>query len=96
MPELRHLEYLVAIAEEGTFSAAADSLHVTQPALTRTIKRMEEHILSPIRTGVNLIPQPEQIPLFCFSFDRERISAFPVYQASCTASFPEIIGNKPF
>ena len=44
MPELRHLEYLVAIAEEGTFSAAADSLHVTQPALTRTMQRMEEEL----------------------------------------------------
>ena len=44
MPELRHLEYLVAIAEEGTFSAAAESLHVTQPALTRMMQRLEEEL----------------------------------------------------
>ena len=44
MPDLRHLEYLVAIAEEGTFSAAAEALHVTQPALTRMMQRMEEEL----------------------------------------------------
>ena len=44
MPDLRHLEYLVAIAEEGTFSAAAEALHVTQPALTRMMPRMEEEL----------------------------------------------------
>ena len=44
MPELRHLEYLVAIAEEGTFSAAAEALHITQPALTRMMQRLEEEL----------------------------------------------------
>lgn len=44
MPELRHLEYLVAVAEEGTFSAAAEALHITQPALTRMMQRMEEEL----------------------------------------------------
>ena len=44
MPDLRHLEYLTAIAEEGTFSSAAEALHVTQPALTRAIQRLEEEL----------------------------------------------------
>jgi len=44
MPELRQLEYLVAIAEEGTFSAAAEKLHITQPALTRMMQRLEEEL----------------------------------------------------
>ena len=44
MPELRHLEYLVAVAEEGTFSAAAETLHITQPALTRMMQRLEEEL----------------------------------------------------
>ncbi len=44
MPDLRHLEYLVAIAEEGTFSAAAETLHITQPALTRMMQRLEEEL----------------------------------------------------
>lgn len=44
MPELRHLEYLAAIAKEGTFSAAAEALHITQPALTRMMQRLEEEL----------------------------------------------------
>ena len=43
-PDQRHLEYLVAIAEEGTFSAAAEAQHITQPALTRMMQRMEEEL----------------------------------------------------
>ena len=44
MPEIRSLEYLVSIAGEGTFSAAAESLHVTQPALTRMMQRLESEL----------------------------------------------------
>ena len=44
MPELRYLQYLTAIADEGTLSAAAEKLHVTQPALTRSIQRLEQEI----------------------------------------------------
>jgi len=44
MPELRHMEYLIAIAKEGTFSAAAEALHITQPALTRMMQRLEEEL----------------------------------------------------
>ena len=38
------LEYLVAIAEEKQFSKAAKRLFVTQPTLSRSIKRFEERI----------------------------------------------------
>ena len=44
MPERRYLQYLTAIADEGTLSAAAEKLHVTQPALTRSIQRLEQEI----------------------------------------------------
>jgi DNA-binding transcriptional LysR family regulator len=42
--ELRHLRYLVAIADEKSFVAAAASLRVAQPALSRQIKDLEEEV----------------------------------------------------
>ena len=44
MLELQHLEYLVTIAEEGTMSAAAEKLHLSQPALSRSMQRLEESL----------------------------------------------------
>jgi len=41
---LRQLEAIVAIASSGSFSSAADSLHVSQPALSRTIRLAEESL----------------------------------------------------
>jgi DNA-binding transcriptional LysR family regulator len=38
---LQQLRYLVAIADEGSVSAAAKSLHVTQPVMSRSIRSFE-------------------------------------------------------
>lgn len=42
--ELRDLRYFMAIAREGNITAAANSLHLTQPALTRALKALEDEI----------------------------------------------------
>jgi len=47
--ELRHLRAFVAVAEEESFTHAAAELHITQPALTRTIQQLEAAL------GVRLI-----------------------------------------
>lgn len=42
--ELYQLEQLLAIAEAGTISKAAENLHISQPGLTRSIQRLEDEL----------------------------------------------------
>lgn len=42
--ETRVLRYFLAVAREGSITAAANSLHLTQPTLSRQIKELEEFI----------------------------------------------------
>ncbi|MBI5773506.1 MAG: LysR family transcriptional regulator [Verrucomicrobia bacterium] len=42
--ELRQLRYFVAVAEAGNISRAAQTIFLTQPALSRQIKALEEEI----------------------------------------------------
>src|SRR5437763_1250031 len=42
--ELRQLRYFVTVAEEGNISRAAQKVFLTQPALSRQIKTLEEAI----------------------------------------------------
>ncbi|MFA7586982.1 MAG: LysR substrate-binding domain-containing protein [Novosphingobium sp.] len=46
--DLRHMRYFVAIAREGSFRAAAEVLHISQPPLTRQIQQLEEILATPL------------------------------------------------
>ena len=66
--ELRHLRYFVATVDAGSVSAAAQQVHVTQPALSRQLRQLEGDLgvtlfdraggrLTLSRIGRELLPQ---------------------------------------
>jgi len=42
--QLRHLTHLVALAEQGSFGRAAEAVHLSQPAFSRSIDKLEEDL----------------------------------------------------
>lgn len=44
MVELSQLEQLLLLAECGTLSRAAEQLHLSQPALSRSMQRLETEL----------------------------------------------------
>lgn len=59
--ELRHLRYFIAVAEEGSLTAAAEQrLFTSQPSLSRQIQALEEHVGTPLlirsTRGIELTP----------------------------------------
>ena len=46
--ELYQLEHLLAFAEYGTLSGAAERLHLSQPALSRSMRRLEAELQVPL------------------------------------------------
>jgi DNA-binding transcriptional LysR family regulator len=57
---LRQLEYLVAVAQAGSFTVAATELHVSQPTLSQQIRALEQEVgaalIERLPRGIRLTP----------------------------------------
>ena len=66
---LTQIQYVLAVAETGTISAAAKRLFIAQPSLTASIKELENELQVTLfrRTnkGVTLTPEGRRISRLC-------------------------------
>jgi len=60
MCDLRHYEHISALAEKGNFRKAAEAVHISTPALTKSIQKAEESFNVKLfdRTPNGVIPTP--------------------------------------
>jgi DNA-binding transcriptional LysR family regulator len=56
--ELQQLRQLLALAQHGSFVRAAKALHLSQPALSRSIQGLEQHLGTPLflRSASGVVP----------------------------------------
>lgn len=84
--DIRHLRYFKTVAELGSFSSAARSLGIAQPALSRHVKAMEEEhgvvLLRRSARGIELTDDGERL----LKFARGLIRQFDM--------LPEVIGDR--
>jgi molybdenum-dependent DNA-binding transcriptional regulator ModE len=85
--EFRHLRYIVAIAEQRTFTAAAHSVPVAQSALSRQIAEIEEiyniQIFERVRggTGASLTAAGEALLMYARQLLETRTEIIEAVQA---------------
>ncbi|GAA3385409.1 LysR family transcriptional regulator [Cryptosporangium minutisporangium] len=86
--ELRHLRALVAIVEAGTVTAGAARLGIAQPALSRTLRQLENRVGATLvdRSTRHLEPTPRGQALY----DRAR-----VILAAVDDALAEAVGSRP-
>ena len=56
--EMHQVRYFLALCESLSFTRAAEQCHVSQPALTTAIRKLEEEVGGPLfhREGKRLLP----------------------------------------
>ena len=99
--EFRHLKYIIAVAEAGSFTRAAARLHVAQSALSTQIAEVEDwlniRIFNRTRTGVSLTLVGESFLPSAVQLLQTRVELIRAMQALQQASSrPFKLGFTPF
>ena len=99
--EFKHFKSIVAIAEEGTITAAATRIPLAQSALSRQINELEDalhiQIFERDRAGISLTPAGESLLRFARELLQTRIDVVKAVQAIHQSTMrPFRLGFTPF
>lgn len=100
-PEFRHLITFVAIAEECSFSRAAERLHIAQPALTKHIKCLEEglatELFKRVPAGAELTESGRKfLPVARQMLHMRQHAANTATRSSTSVEWPLRLGYSPY
>jgi LysR family cyn operon transcriptional activator len=70
---LRQIKYLIAVAESGNFTRAAETLHVSQPALSQQIRQLESEIGGQLFDRSGRVVRPTDLGLAYIGFARRAL-----------------------
>ena len=94
--DLAHLRSFLAIVRYGGYHRAAEALHLTQPAVSRHMRRLEEQLGEPLFArrgrGVELTPYGEQAALELGAVLAAHDQALARLQSSDGAAKPFVLG----
>ena len=105
--DIRHLTYFIEVAHHLSFTKAAQSLHITQPSISKMIKLLEEELdvilfhrsakqIQLTDAGKALMHQAEQIVNSFQNLTSELSDVINVKRGSITIGLPPMVGAKFF
>ena len=90
--ELRVLQYFLAVAREQNISAAAQSLHLTQPTLSRQLRELEEELgiqfFVRSNRGVEFTPEGKEFLSYAVSLLEQKRGIESLYGEARNAAAP--------
>jgi DNA-binding transcriptional LysR family regulator len=85
---IRRLKTLIAIAEKGTFAAAADVVHISQAAVSQQMKGLEDELQIRLFDRSKRPPELSQLGLALTARSREIVHAYDAMLKSLTGDSP--------
>jgi len=105
--DIRHLKYFLEVARQKSFTRAAETLHVSQSAISKMIKDMEQELglflfnrtsksISLTDSGETFLRHAQEVVALFDSLIREVESAAQLDKGKITIGLPPITGSTRF